>query len=531
MGWIRNIIMKLLKIEPAEDTRAIVIKEPLSHAANVLKNRLWYRGDPSELDQFFKQVGIDQVARARFWAASPSADLNIRKFHSGLPSLVVDRLADIVISDLDAIELEAGEKVQALWDEISADNKVPKLLGEAIAETLIAGDGAFKISLDPDISLYPIIEFYSGEQVAYKRARGRLQEVIFYTDYTVEVSKAGAVDGAFGVTDGFPNVLGSGGYAKTREYRLEETYGKGYVRYKLYNDKGKEVPLTEVAETATLVDVTFPGDFIMALPMQFYGSPKWAGRGRSILDTKSDSFDALDEVISQWIDAIRQGRVQKYIPEDLLPVDPRTGAKLKPNPFDNQFIRINAVIAEKDKGIVEHIQPEIYYQAFVTSYASTLDMCLQGVLSPSTLGIDLKKMDNAEAQREKEKATLYTRGKLIDVLNQVIPQLVDIVLKVYDTMKRQAAKDYVASVTFGEYAAPDFGAVVEVVSKAKLTGIMSLEQAVDELYGDRWTDEEKAEEVLRLKQEQGMIQADEPKSGDDADDGAAGGDDGGAGEQ
>ncbi|CAH8246864.1 hypothetical protein WJ0W_004096 [Paenibacillus melissococcoides] len=48
-------------------------------------------------------------------------------------------------------------------------------------------------------------------------------------------------------------------------------------------------------------------------------------------------------------------------------------------------------------------------------------------------------MDNAEAQREKEKATLYTRNKIIERLNEVIPQLVDTVLKVYDTMRNRSA--------------------------------------------------------------------------------------------
>lgn len=137
-------------------------------------------------------------------------------------------------------------------------------------------------------------------------------------------------------------------------------------------------------------------------------------------------------------------------------------------------------------------------------------MCLQGIISPSTLGIDLKKTDNAEAQREKEKATLYTRGKIVDRLNEVIPQLVETVLKVYDTMKSRKAGEYEASVTFGEYASPDFGSVVEIVGKARTYQIMSLERSVEELYGDTWTKEEKAEEVQRLKEEQGLLDVDEP---------------------
>ena len=151
----------------------------------------------------------------------------------------------------------------------------------------------------------------------------------------------------------------------------------------------------------------------------------------------------MDEVISQWIDAIRAGRVKDYIPEDLVPRDPITGEAMRPNPFDNKFIKIGTNMAEDGKNQIEQKQAEINYQAFVESYASTLDMCLQGIISPSTLGIDLKKTDNAEAQREKEKTTLYTRGEIIKVLSKVIPLLVDTALKVYDNMSSRLPKDYV----------------------------------------------------------------------------------------
>ncbi|MNJ60964.1 hypothetical protein D3C77_567300 [compost metagenome] len=168
-------------------------------------------------------------------------------------------------------------------------------------------------------------------------------------------------------------------------------------------------------------------------------------------------------------------------------------------------------MAEDAKGQIDMVQPQILYEAFVSSYASTLDMCLQGIISPATLGIDLKKTDNAEAQREKEKATLYTRGKIIERLNDVIPQLVSIVMKVYDTMQNRSAGDYEASVSFGEYASPSFDSVVETVVKAKLGGAMSVEQGVEAMYGDTWTNEQKAEEVRRIKIEQGWIEMDEPE--------------------
>ncbi|MNI68082.1 hypothetical protein D3C73_1237560 [compost metagenome] len=52
---------------------------------------------------------------------------------------------------------------------------------------------------------------------------------------------------------------------------------------------------------------------------------------------------------------------------------------------------------------------------------------------------------------------------------------------------------------------------METVGKARTYGIMSVERAVDELYGDSLTDDEKEEEVLRLKTEQGLVEVDEPE--------------------
>jgi len=489
MGWFKNMVAKLLNIQPATD-KTITIYEPLTYQGNVLKNRIWYRGEASELDQFFKQAirNSDLVAQSRFWAAVPTENLNVRKIHSGLPAMIADRLSDIVIADLDSTELDT-EELTNLWSEISNDNKFNELLGESISETLITGDGAFKITIDTDLTNYPIIEFYSGERVDYHIKRGRLQEILFYTNYV----------------------------ANNKDYKLEETFGKGYIRYKLYDNSGKEVPIGIVEEVAALKNTTFTGDFIMGVPLKFFKSQKFPNRGKSIFDSKSDSFDALDETISQWVDAIRDGRVKQYIPEDLLPKNPATGEIIKPNAFDNKYISTGSSMAEDAKNMISIQQPMINYEAYVNTYASNLDMCLQGIISPATLGIDLKKTDNAEAQREKEKTTLYTRGKIVDTLTEVVPEIINIVLKVNDLVQEKGPGEYEATISFGEYASPSFDVVVETVGKAKSYGIISIEQSVEELYGDTWTDEEKAEEVQRIKEQNGYVTTEEPKTVDDGD--------------
>lgn len=480
-------VSKLLNVQPAMQNQ-ITIQEAYTHETNLIKNKLWYRGEAYELEQFFKNISSDPVNKARFWSAVPSENLSIRKIHSGMPAMIADRLSDIVVADIDSIEV-TGEDANKTWEEIRKDNKFDDDIGDVLTKVLVSGDGAFKLSIDTEISKYPIIEFFEADRVEYVARRGRLQEVKFFTYYNKE----------------------------NRRYKLVESYGKGYVNYNLIDDRDNEVSLSVLEETNELKDVTFNGDFIMAVPLMFFKSPKWDGRGKSIFDSKSDSFDALDEVISQWIDAIRDGRVQKYIPEDLIPKNPDTGQLMKPNSFDNKFIKIGSSLAEDSKNEIDMKQADIKYEAYVESYANAVDMCLQGIISPSTLGIDLKKTDNAEAQREKEKTTLYTRNKMVDMLTEVIPQLVNIILKTNDVLNNKTPGEYEASIKFGEYASPSFDTVVEIVGKAKSYGIMSIEKVVDELYGDTMTDEEKAEEVQRIKEQNGMIQAEEPKAVDDED--------------
>ena len=247
----------------------------------------------------------------------------------------------------------------------------------------------------------------------------------------------------------------------------------------------------------------------MGIPLIFFESSKWEGRGEGLLDSKTDALDALDEDVSQFIDSIRAARTQKYIPEDLLPRNPYTGQIAEGNDFDNKYIAIGSNRSEDAKDGIVVVTPDILHEAYNAGFASFLDICLMGIISPSTLGIDLKKNDNAEAQREKEKTTLYTRSKLIDVLNEIIPQVVTMALWVNDVLNSRTIGEYKVSVSFGEYAAPTFNEIVEVVGKAVTYGIMSKRKAVDELYGDTMTDAEKEAELRAIK-EDSNIQMDEP---------------------
>jgi len=482
MGWFNNMSEKIktgirswLRIQPAQKN-TFLITETLDYESNAIKNRIWYRGDSEEISQLYGLMPGDKM---RFWSATSTPGLEIRKIHTGLPGMIVDILTSIVVADMNDIEITPSRQEE--WKEIAEDNNFTELVSNALTEALYIGDGAFKISFDTVLSKYPIIEFYRGDKIDISYDRGRIKEILFKTVYQHD----------------------------KKEYLLLETYGYGYIRYELQHNE-KEVPITSIPQTAALKEVMWNDNFCMAVPFKIFNSSKWKGRGKSIFDVKVDNFDSLDEAWSQWMDALRKNRTKEYIPVDMLPRHPGTGKLLKPNAFDNSYIETEAPMGEEAKREIRLIQGNIPHESYLSTYITALDLCLQGLISPSTLGIDVKKLDNAEAQREKEKATLYTRNKIVEAMQNTLPKVINTTIKAWDTWNKKSVEDIEVEVPFGEYANPSFESQVETVGKGKTQGIMSIEACVEELYGDSKDEEWKAEEIKRLKAEQGIMETEEP---------------------
>lgn len=480
MERVKSMIRNWLEIQPAS-AKGFTIREPVSFETNVMRNRIWYRGDASELDQLFKALAEDTVCNARFWAAAPQ-DETIRKAHSGLPGIIVDTFVALVAADLDDIDFDNDDHAKGEWERIAKENKLPALISSAIAETLVTGDGAFKLNMDTDVSPSPILEYWGADSVEYVYSHGRVQEIHFISP----VGDRGRI--------------------------LKEIYKPGSVTYKLMQND-KELPLEAEESTADLQPVEFDGDFMLAVPMRFWPSSRWRGRGQSIFDRKTDAFDAHDEVISQWMDAVRSGRVQKYIPEDLIPRNENTGELLMPNSFGTTFVKIASSNKENANDKIDTTQPEIRYEAFLASYTATLNMCLQGIMSPATLGIDVGKMSSAEAQREKKDVTGITRNAITSALEEALPKVAQITLAAQDILRGNTPGVYNATVTFGEYGAPDFDSRVQTVGSAAGSGVMSIEAQVDELWGSSKDDEWKEQEVARIRYERGITELPEPDVG------------------
>ena len=204
---IKKGIRNWLNVQEA-NPYAINIQEVMDFELSAIRNRVWYRGDGNELEQMYQQ-NPDYADKTKFWASKCSAGLEMRKIHTGLPGLVVRTLTSIVLTDMNDFDF-ANESQEKLWKEIAKKNKFKKKFEKCLKETLYIGEGAYKITIDTNVTKYPILEWYPGERIEYVRSRGEIKEIVFKTPYVV-------------------------GH---KQYVLHEHYGYGYIKNHLYKGEG-----------------------------------------------------------------------------------------------------------------------------------------------------------------------------------------------------------------------------------------------------------------------------------------------------
>ena len=293
MKWVENMSDKIkttirswLQIQKTSPY-TIQIQELADFELNAIRNRIWYRGDSNELDQLYAQCH-EFADRYKFWASRSSPGMEIRKIHTGLPGLIVNILAKIVLADMLDLEFSTPRH-GLLWEDINQDEdfNFRKLIESALKDVMVVGDGAFRITIDTTVSQYPLVDWVPGERVEIIRHKGRLKEVIFRTQLADSLV-------------------------------LCEHYGKGYIRHKLFKG-GHEIDIKTSSYAEEYGDYAFDPSLMLAIPFSVAESTKYEARGGSLLDVKLDAFDSLDEAWSQWMDALRAGRSKTYIPESLIP--------------------------------------------------------------------------------------------------------------------------------------------------------------------------------------------------------------------
>lgn len=533
---IRNVGGNVIKTDRPDDERTTFINDSESLGRMKLKEYdVWYDGDGDELLNFYTRqdlIGYNYepfYARNKknyFWAIS-ATEAQIKRTHSGQPRNIVDTLVNIMPFPMLGMG-ESRESAADLMRLVRESGLEYVYKNEQLPLTLVEGWGCWKINWDKDVSDYPSAEYITAEDVDFVYKNGKVVGVIFKNYYTSDKKRymlletrriayktaaetpeaSSAVDDSHAYA--YAGARGNNIYTRTHACAREgervlvienELYEMPTNMRRDDNTPLKKVELSSVPELASIQERIEIGPFdkLFAVPCVLLGntSKQW-GYGRSIFTGKVDLFDDLDQALSQSSNAVRLSTPIEYINEEYLDRD-KNGLPKKPQAYDRKYVMMQG--QKNGDGVsvgqpVQVTQPAIDFTRYSDHAIQILLQILNGILSPATLGIDVAKKDNAAAQREKEKVTIFTRNALISGEEEILRSLLQQLLMAKEFMDTGAitTREYDISVKFNEFADDSFENKLEALGKAYDMEEISTDMYLNKLYGDTLSSEERAAE-------------------------------------
>lgn len=491
---IRKRILKFLGLEklsqnPDGERFTFICDEENIIRQNLEEYRVWYNGDSNGLLNYYTNEQLygnarepiyNRNRRNYFWGLS-SEEADIKRVHSGIPNAIVTTLVNAIgkpnITSANAITKTRIEK-------IIDDNDFFHLLNQQqMPLTMVEGWGAFKPTFNAEFGNRIVIQYYEAQDVEYAYKNGLLIGIIFKDYYKY----------------------------KNKNYVLLETRridkNASYVEYELFRQESNNevVPceLSTIPELEDLKGIMIPNyKKILGVPCKFFFDANNKNYGKSVFAGKIDLFDDLDQILSQDSQTVRVSTPVEYYPVDLLERQ-RNGQPKMPKVYNRQYVAKESMPDGdgNSNGKIETTQPNLNFEQYSANAKAKLDMILTGLLSPATMGIDIAKKDNADAQREKEKVTIMTRNNIIDREERIIKQILSVCLDLATYLEMNVMpqdSNYDISVKFNEFANPSFENEITILGSAWVQGEISTERYVDLLWGDKLSEEDKAKEIAWL---------------------------------
>ena len=503
---IRGVAGSVLKTKRPDDDRTTFINDNEKLGRMKLKEYdVWYDGDGDELLNFYTRenyIGFNyepfymRNKKNYFWAIS-STEAQIKRTHSGQPRNIVDTLVNIMPFPL----ISAGEDTKNLQAVVRESGLEQLYKDEQLPLTLVEGWGCWKINWDKDVSDYPSVEYVSAENVDFIYKSGKIIGIVFKNYYTSDKKRYLLLETRS--IEWKPNSSAAEESEGERVLVITNELYELPMNMAATDDDTplKKVDLKTVPELESVEERIEIGPFdkLFAVPCVLLGntSRQW-GYGRSIFTGKIDLFDDLDQALSQSSNAVRLSTPIEYIDEEYLERD-KNGLPKKPKAYDRKYIMMKG--QKNGDGVstgqpVQITQPSVEFSRYSDHAVQILLQILNGILSPATLGIDIAKKDNAAAQREKEKVTIFTRNALINGEERILRSLMEQMLMAKEFMDTGAVSvhAYDISVKFNEFADDSFENKLEALGKAYDMEEISTDMYLNKLYGDTLSEEERAEE-------------------------------------
>lgn len=493
---IKQRILKFLGVEhlggdPNSDRFTFINDENTIKRQKLDEVRIWYVGDSDELQNYYTNRDLSGNAKEPifnrnkpnyFWGIAVG-ELPVKKVHSGIPRAIVDTLSNAI--GMPNIDCEAQH--DNLVKIMEVNNFTNKLTQEGRPLTLVEGWGGWKIVFDKSLCDYPILQYYEGKDVEFVVKNGMIIGMIFKDFYKV----------------------------KGKNYVLMETRridnGDSLIEFELYrldqSNTVTQVPLTDIDELSHLPEEGYRIKGlkkILGVPSRYFFDLFDKDHGRSIFTGKLDIFDDIDQTLSQASQTDRVSTPVEYYPVDILERNGKNGDPGLPSVYNRQFIK-SVSFPDGDgklQGEIKTTQPDLHYDQYIERYHSLIDIAITGILSPASMGIDVSKKDNADAQREKEKVTIFTRNNVIDSETKELKELFSLALMIKEYMDTNTISltEYDISVKYCEFANPTFESMSKILLPMWTSGAISTEMYVDKLYGDALSDEEKQIEIAKLEE-------------------------------
>lgn len=496
---------------PAQDEQDLLMFDRNdARLVRIREQRAWFSGDDAELLNFYaKNTAINfhiepfywKNKRSYFWSES-SKENDYKRTTSGLAPAIIWSIINIIGFPFWSENSEDEKGGTGRLEEILEDDNFDEVFHEEMMpKTMSEGSGCLKISWDLQRWDHPTIDFVSAENVDFIR-RGRHIVGVAFRDWYVDKQKRRYMVAEIrrivlaqgeGEAEPTPHLI-----INTRAFRATEGDD-----CELTPIDGEFRNIPELRDVPQDVDVSNCRE-LLAVPCWFWKDPEGIMDGKPMLMEKVSLLDDLDQSLSQSSNADRATTVQRVYDTQFLDRDPETQLPIRPDKFNLKYTYTDSgPTADANGGIkntvpINVIQPQVNFDQYTSEQMNIVTHILQGLVSPATMGIDVSRKDNADAQREKEKITVFTRNGMIRRLEKMLRSLARQVLVCDDYIHGRGMdwslhKDI--GVKFSEFADTSFESRAQTLVQMMGTNAISPKQYIKRLYLDTLTKDEIEEEI------------------------------------
>jgi hypothetical protein len=476
----------------------------------------WWGGNPDELSRVYggsgsttetnwREQGMRRTLQRFWWGQPPKAGEQRGKLHVPVAAEIAQVSADLIFGQPPTITVDDDEATQERIDALMGD-RAGQQLHEAAESAAALGHVYLRVGWDRDIdSTGPLLSTIDADAAVASYAFGRLKEVTFCREW----ESSGTV---------------------LRHLELHEV---GIIWHAAYlgdhTSLGKMVPLSAHPETADLADAAMVADdsragsgietgidMLDVVGVANTRSKNWrhlpAGKDLGAADIAGveAALDALDDCWSSWLRDIRHGRSRIHVPMHMMD----NQGLGKGATFDLDRELYVGLTSPPDGPLqLETTQFKIRFAEHAATASALLERIVGGAgYSLQTFGLDPStSTQTATESWARQNRTQNTRNGKLRHWNPALVDLTRILLAVdVAQFGGTANPDAEVTVQFADTVSDSQLTRAQTASLLAAAGAASTETLVELVHND-WDGQRQADEVARIKLEQGFdAQAQQP---------------------